>query len=286
MGLACSSNKNRNGVAQVKELRPDGEWNLPRGSEPRMIRSIHIDEKDNHVFLVDYENDSIIELNERGEIRTEFRFDDQNNEGHFLFTSFDICSISPDILVVCGKDSDEGKMVFLEREQNPPFLKVKKNISTHETQSLSLCSGNESIFCLDSNCKIHSFSKEGEKMQTTGINELAGSFGFKPRIRVDPSSGELWWSAYDSFNTETKNVDFTKKGGEKIDDFSFDKYGQLYFPTKEGIFSSFPKIKLLYKFPEKPDYLPQISVSENKILVCIQNNGKDVVKFFKIIYCK
>lgn len=146
----------------IKEFRPHRRLPLQQGLVSRIIQSIYI-AKDDHIFLSDLENQSIIELNEHKEILTECRFDENN----FFFQPNDVELISLNILVACGLGKDpcgmlEGKIIFLERKKIRPHLKVKKIIRT-EKHFLSLCSTNESIFCCDANFAIHSFTKVRRK---------------------------------------------------------------------------------------------------------------------------
>lgn len=279
------------------DFLPIEEWHLPPGPKPRIIRSIHIAEEDDHVFLADRENRSIIELRECGQILIEFRFDDINNEKDVYFEPLDMCSISPDILVVCGqgKCGRVGKIFFLERKKVYPFLKIKKLI-TSEKIFFSLCSKNESIFCCDFFLEIHCFTKEGEKVKTVKIDKLTtGSLcSSLSRIRVDSLTGNFWASSlYDRvklvyFNSDGEKLDSVDKR-EIFLDFAINKFGHLYFATEEGTFSLFPEKRLLYTFPKQAEkYFPKISVSEDKILVCVKNDGKDMILLYFIEnkFCK
>lgn len=276
------------------EIQQQGEWHLRPGLNTRCIASICIAKEDDHVFLADRENESIIELSEHGEILTEFRFDDKNNENYFYFRPVDICLISPDILVVCGWDAGrwwgESKIVFLERGKYDPHLKLKRTVKTKKPV-FSLCPKNELVFCCDSIFEVHCFTREGEQLRTIKIPGLiTWSVVCSPRIRIDPLSGNFWgskWFGFSeivSFNSEGQKLGSVQKGGKEFLDFCLSKFGHFYFTNKEGIFSLFPENKLLYNFPKTSKYFPTISVSENKLVVCTKSEEKDVIKVFHICY--
>lgn len=284
----------------AQKLEKVEEWNLLPGLKPRWIESIHVTEDDNHTFVCDWGNQSLIELNELGEVVTEFLFCDEKNRTLFpFFFPVDMCSVSPGLLVVCGVVRgcpEKGKFVFFERLRRPPFLKVKEIIETEST-FFSLCEWNGSIFVCDLKFKIHSFTNKGKKLHTIEIGGLTTTdLGcFYPRIRVDPLSGNFWGSTgissssssspaeIVSFNSEGEKLSTMEKG-EDFFDFCLNKFGHFYFSTKEGIFTFLPDKKLCFKFDEQSEFLPRIFVSENKISVCVKNGGKHLIKIFQMLY--
>ena len=75
----------------------ENEWNLPESNTLRLIQSIVVNHKDNHVFLADYWNFSIIELKESGEFVFELILKDENGN---KFLPNEMIFISSEILGV------------------------------------------------------------------------------------------------------------------------------------------------------------------------------------------
>lgn len=248
----------------------------------KSISSIIVSENDQHVFISDYENQSLTEIDEDGKIVIEFSL---THIGNGQFKPLDICSVSAHTFVVCGEG--EKKMLFFKRVKISPFLELKKIIETEKSFS-SLCSTNETIFvCELSDFKIHSFTKEGNKMKTFKIKGPKGGIRFLSRIRVDPLSGNLWWANPDyqqmiCFDPTGKQINLLKKE-EHFGDFCFDEFGQIYFCNLEiGIFS-FPS-KTLYKFKEPLKKNPRIFVFKNKIFVTVKKDEKFGIEILKLFY--
>ncbi|CAE1272264.1 TRIM56 [Acanthosepion pharaonis] len=78
-------------------LQLEGECHL-HGSNLHIISSIVAVDEDNHVFVGDWNGDSIQEFDESGQLVGQCRLTD-GGEG---FCPMDICRLSEDILVVCG----------------------------------------------------------------------------------------------------------------------------------------------------------------------------------------
>ena len=104
----------------------ENEWNLPESNTDRLIHSIVVNHKDNHLFLADCLNPSIIEMKESGEFVFELILKDENGN---KFIPHEMFFISSEILgVKCRSGGwQEEKIFFLERKQFSPFLKNKKN---------------------------------------------------------------------------------------------------------------------------------------------------------------
>ena len=106
-----------------KFIQLENEWILPGSNSGRGIKSIVVSEEDSHIFLSDFNNESIIELNESGEMIFEFPLTIEGKEFEMVF-------ISPEILVVnCfgeWRGLGECKLFFFKRQKFSPFLKIEK----------------------------------------------------------------------------------------------------------------------------------------------------------------
>ena len=73
----------------------ENEWNLPESNTDRSIQSIVVSYKDNHLFLAEYSNCSIIEMKESGEFVFELILKDEKGN---KFHPHEMIFISPEIL--------------------------------------------------------------------------------------------------------------------------------------------------------------------------------------------
>ncbi|CAE1303672.1 TRIM56 [Acanthosepion pharaonis] len=90
-----------------------------QGSNPSLISSIVASDEDNHVFVGDWDSESILEFRDSGELVGQFPLTD-GGEG---FRPWDMCRLPEDILVVCcpwGSGTRTHKMstLFLPSQQN------------------------------------------------------------------------------------------------------------------------------------------------------------------------
>ena len=105
----------------------ENKWNLPESNTDRIIQSVVVNHKDNHLFLADGSNCSIIELKESGEFVFELIVlkDENGNKFHPHEMTF----ISSEILgVVCGsEDWKEEKIFFFGETKIFSIFRNKKN---------------------------------------------------------------------------------------------------------------------------------------------------------------
>lgn len=76
-------------------------------------------------------------------------------------------------------------------------------------------------------------------IEVDGLTTLSERLIGRLRIRVDPSSGDFWGLSYDSseivsFNSDGKKINSVKNENEWRD-FSFDKFGHLYFSDRKSV---------------------------------------------------
>ena len=270
----------------------ENEWNLPESNTHRHIESIVVNPRDNHLFLAEFSNCSIIEMKESGEFVFELILKDEN--GNKLIPN-EMTFISSEILgVVCASGSwEEKKIFFLERQKFSPFLEIKKIMNIENKKTFSVCQiKNQILICETEKFEIDFYTEKDGFIKTIDIGESGGDFpqGRFPRIRVDPSTGNFWGAM-----TKTcKIFCFNEKGQklqtfeieEKILDFSLNEFGEIYFSNFEGIFAFFPEKRLhknLHKFKEESEIWPRIFVTRKKIFVCLQIDEKYLIKIFKFL---
>ena len=123
---------------KTHEIQFENEWNLPESKKDRRIDSIVVNHKDNHLFLADFSNGSILEMKESGEIVFELILKDEKGK---KFHPHEMTFISSEILGVNCRSWgwEEKKHFFLERTSFSPFLKIKKIIYTKDKKTFSVC---------------------------------------------------------------------------------------------------------------------------------------------------
>lgn len=114
-------------------------------SNPQDINSIDVSDEDTCVFVGDAYGRSIHEFDDFGELVSQCPLTD----GGKNFCPQGICSLSKNILVVCGLEllKDErrlhfwasGRLFFLVQKKCPPFLEIQKAIDTKEKRNFGLC---------------------------------------------------------------------------------------------------------------------------------------------------
>ena len=270
-------------------IQLENQWNLPESNTRRLITSILVSNEDDHFFLADKSNCSIIELKESGELICELILKDKTGE---KFRPTEMFFNSPDILAVncqvCGRGKE--KLFFLEREKFSRVLKIKKIIhKKRQNSSFSVCKIEKKILiCNYWKFQIDFYTEKGDYIETIDIGE--SNEGCWPLIRSDPSTGNLWGATRDP----CKICCFHKNGHkiksieieEKIWDFFINKSGKIYFCNEEGIFELFPEKNLhknLHKFQKKSEIWPKIFVSREKFFVCFQIHEKYLIKIFKFL---
>ena len=266
----------------------ENEWDLPDFHGYRLISSIIVSEKDNHVFLADKWNCSVVEWKESGEFVGELNLrlaKDSFDPQEMFFSSSEILGVNCRVhsFRPAGSFNDfEEALIFLEREKIPPFLKMKKIIYKKRQSSYSVCQIKEKILICDiSKFQFEFYTKTGEYITTFDHEEPKGVW---PLIRADPLTGKFWGTILNtckifSFNENGQKLE-SFETNEEISDFSVTENGEIYFCNFEGISKFFPE-KSLHKFPKKADIIPKIFVSKEKIFVCLKNDMKYTIKIFK-----
>ena len=273
-------------------IQLENEWNLPKSNTHRHILSIVVSHKDNHLFLAEHLNRSIIEMKETGEFVCELILKDE--KGNKFFPQ-EMAFISSEMLwVVCGSWGwKEAKIFCLERKRFSPFLEIKKSIITRNKRTFSVCQiKNQILICDFEKFEIDFYTEKDGYIKTIDIGESGGDFpqGRFPRIRTDPSTGNIWGA----MTSTCKIFCFNEHGQklqsfeieEKIWDFSLNEFGEIYFSNKEGIFAFFPGknlFKYLHEFQEKSEILPENFVTRKKFFVGLKNNQKYLFKIFKFL---
>ena len=259
------------------------EWILPKSKERRFIQSLVI--SNNHIFLVDRGNNSIIELKESGELVDELSL---TREGK-IYSPREIFISSPEILgVICLQKRDNREnLIFLERKNNSS-LKIKKIIDIKITSNSfisSVCQIKDRILiCQSDKLQITFCTINGYHLNTINTDK---SGKYPSRIRADPSTGKFWGTIQNTkdlfyFNEYAKILE-TFETEEIISDFSANEFGGIYC-NLEGIFAFFLETKSckeLYKFDKKPGARPTIFVSKEKLVVCLKINNEYLIRIFK-----
>lgn len=268
----------------LKNLIFEKEWYV-EGSNLD-VRSICISKEDDHIFICDVSNQSIIEFTEDGKLRGQCLL----CEGANKFTPFDICLVSPDIFVVaCGW---EKKLIFLERVKYPPYLRIKFSIDT-ERKFYSVCQMDEKIFACCGFFGVDSFTKSGQKVETIRNRISSNEHNTWPIIRANSCTGLICLAEIDIWKKLNKSVmrHFTSSGTyitnptsqENISDFCFNEFGHYYYCNEEEFFSSSPQ-KCLYKFEVKSEGFTRILVSKKKLFILHKLEGKYLIKIFTVLY--
>ena len=269
----------------------ENEWNLPESNTDRYINSIVVNPKDNHLFLGEYSNCSIIEMKESGEFVFELILKDEKGK---KFHPNEMTFISTEILgVICvTRDWEEGKIFFLERQKFSPFLEIKKIMNIKNKKTFSVCQiKNQILICDFEKFKIEFYTEKGGFIKTIDTGESGGDWPRRfPLIRVDPSTGNIWGAMKNTckifcFNEKGQKLQ-TFEIEEKIWDFSLNSFQETFFSNLEGIFVFFPEKKLykiLHKFEKISEKLTKIFVTRKKIFVCLQINKKYLIKIFKFL---
>ena len=268
-------------------LQFENEWNLPRSNTRRWITSVVVSDKDYHIFLADYSNGSIIELKESGEFVNEVILKDDKGK---TFPASGLFFNSSEILGVNCVSGEEEKLFFFEREKCSPFLKINKIINKKKQNfsSFSVCKIKKTIlFCDKRKFQFDFYTEKGDYIKTIDTQELGDKF--PPLIRADPSTGSFWGTI-----PFTNKICCFKESGQKLQtfemqeeicDFSVNKFGQIFFCNKEGIFVFFPEKKchkIQLKFQNESESRPKIFVSNEKIFVCLEVDEKYLIKIFKL----
>ena len=265
----------------------ENEWNLPRLNRCRTITSIAVCKEDDHIFLVDESNSSIIELNESGKLVCELIV---GNVSGYKFTPTEMFFNSSEILGVnCWWGQD--MLVFFEREKVSPFLKLKfQKIITQKnpsSPSFSVCKIEKNILISDMKFQLDLYTEKGDFIKTLDSRQRGWGHLL---IRVDPSTGNLWCA-----ERNTCKMFCLNENGEKIEsvetekiilDFSVNEFGQIYFCNQEGIFAFFPEKNLhktLHNFQKKIQNWPKIYVSSKTIFVYLEINKKYLIQIFKFL---
>lgn len=256
------------------------------------IQSIHVTE-DGHIFLCSSGN-RLIELSGNGEFLHEFHLKNENDENPQFLNPFYVCSISPNILVVCG---EKEEIYFSERIKVRPFLKTKKIIKMKGKIFQSLCSNNDSVFVLHPDLTISCFNKNGEEIKTIKLQTI-WSYSCDSMMRIDPVSGNFWvskcvrvvksdkWSEGHNdygivcFNSEGEKNSFIKEK-KNLYDFYLNKYGHILYLNDTGIHSLSPEIDFLTENSNKPY---KFFVFENKVFVPIYRYQMTSLEIFEILY--
>ena len=263
----------------------ENEFYLQGSNKCRLISSILVSDKDNHIFLADYSNRSIIELKESGEFLSELIL---THEGE-NFLPREMFFNAPEILGVnCGLcGTGEERLLFLERE-NFSSLKIKQIVNKKKTfTSFSVCQFKKAIiFCNYQKLQFDFYTEKGEYIKTVDTGLLNGHF---PRIRVDHSTGNIWGAVQTTskifcFNKIENKIQSIEIG--RIWNFSINESGEIYFCNSLGIFAFFPKnhsIKYLYKFEKTTKRIPSIFVSREKIYVCREIEDDFLIEIHKFL---
>ena len=269
----------------------ENEWKLPILKSYPLISSILVSPKDNHIFLADNWSCSIIELEESGEFVCELilsqgqnRFDPQE----MFFSSSEILGVNCRVQWWEREgqyDDDyisEEKLIFLERKNNSPFLKIKEIINKKKQNSSSVCQVKKKIlFCDYLKFQIDFYTAKGEYIKTIDTGE-SGSIW--PLIRADSSTEKFWGAVRNSCKIFCFNENGEKlksfKTKERISDFSVNEFGEIYFCNFDGIFTFFPE-KNLHRFQKKSEKIPKIFISKEKIFVCLEIDDEYLIKIFK-----
>ena len=270
----------------------ENEWNLPESNTDRHIHSIVVNPKDNHLFLADSSNCSIIEMKESGEFVFELILKDENGNKFF---PHEMIFISSEILgVKCVSWGwKEGKIFFLERQKFSPFLKIKKIMNIKNKKTFSVCQiKNQILICEREKFEIDFYTEKDGFIKTIDTGESGGDWpqGRVPLIRADPSTGNFWGAVTNTckifcFNEKGQKLQ-TFEIEEKILDFSLNSFQEIFFSNEEGIFVFFPEKKLyknLHKFEKISENWTRIFVTRKKIFVCLKINKKILIKIFKFL---
>ena len=179
-------------------------------------------------------------------------------------------------------------LIFLERGNFPPFLKIQKIVHKDRQYSFSACKiENKILICNYQNFEIYFYTEKGDYIETIDTGE---SVGWLPLIRADPSTGYFWGARQDTceifcFNENGEKIE-SFETEEKIWDFFINEFGKIYFCNEEGIFEFFPKINLhknLHKFKKNLINWPKIFVSNEKIFLLVEIDGKYLIKIFRFV---
>ena len=269
------------------------EWNLPGSNTNRRIWSFVVSDEDNHLFLADNWNNSIVELTELGELVGELKLKvvkvKELKPTEMFFNSSKI------LVVNCrgwGKWEREEYLIFLERKKFPCFLQIVKIIKKKKTSdfhSFSVCKIQKEILICDlQKFQFDFYTEKGEFIKTIDTGVESG--GFWPLIRADTPTGQIWGAkrgtceifSFDEKGTKIQSVK-TKK---KILDFFRNELGQIFFCNYKGIFTFFPEKELhknLFKFEKKSEFPPKLFISREKMFVCLEIDGKYLIKVFKFL---
>ena len=274
----------------VNSIEIETEWNLPGLNTPRWIESLVVSDEDNHLFLADHQNRSIVELTESGELVNELELKGEKGEKFWPMEMF--INSSKILGVNCRGEGSEEYLIFLERKKNFPFvlqiIKIIKKEKTSKLSSSSVCKNQKEIlFCDSEKFQFDVYTEKGEFLKTidTGVETR----GLYPLIRPDPSTGKIWgakrWTCeIFSFNKKGKKIQSVKIE-EEISDSFINEFGQFFFCNLKGIFTFFPEKfkKNLFKF-EKESYDPsKLFISREKMFVFLQIDGKYLIKIFKFL---
>ena len=272
----------------VNSIEIETEWNLPESNTYRQISSLVVSDEDHHLFLVDNRNGSIVEMTESGEFVGELKLKGENGEE---FRPKEMFFDSCQILGVNCRGAGGEYLIFLERKKFPCFLKIQKIIEKKETfSSFSVCKNQKEIlFCDFWKFQFAFYTEKGEFLKTIDPGVETGG-RCPPRIRADPSTGQIWGAkqgAREIFSFDKKGTKIQSfKTEEEIWDFFINKLGQIFFCNREGIFTFFPEKKLqknLFKFQKKSEFPPNLFILREKIFVCLQIDGKYFIKIFKFL---
>ena len=278
----------------VNSIEIETEWNLPESNTDRWIRSLVVSDEDNHLFLADDSNCSIVELTESGEFVGELKLIGEKGE---KFEPTEMFFDSSEILGVncwgVGREWGEGYLIFLERKKCPCFLQIIKIIKKKKTSdflSFSVCKNQKEIlFCNLQKFQFDFYTEKGEFIKTidTGNGESGGRW---PLIRADPSTGQIWGAKQKTCEIFSFNEKGTKiqsvETKEEILDFFINKFGQISFCNFEGIFTFFSEKKLrkdLFKFEKKSECYPKLFISREKMFVFLKIDGKYLIRIFKFL---
>ena len=275
----------------VNSIEIETEWNLPESNTDRGITSLVVSDEDHHLFLADNLNNSIVEMTESGEFVGELELKGQNGEKlrptEMFFDSSQILGVNCQRAGVV-----EEYLIFLERKKIPCFLQIKNIIKKKKTFnfSFSVCKNQKEIlFCDQHKFKFDFYTEKGEFLKTIDPGVETGGW-CTPRIRADPSTGQIWGAkrgTCEIFSFDKKRTKIQSfKTEEKVLDFFINKFGQFFFGNFEGIFIFFPEKKLhknLFKFQRKSECDPKLFILREKMFVFLQIDEKYFIKIFKFL---
>ena len=157
--------------------------------------------------------------------------------------------------------------------------------------SFSVCKNQKEIlFCDSSKFQFDVYTEKGEFLKTIDPGVGTGGSVHPPRIRADPSTGQISGAKLGTceiFSFDKKGTKIQSfKTEEKIFDFFVNKLGQIFFCNFEGIFTFFPEKKLhknLFKFQKKSQCEPKLFILREKMFVFLHIDEKYFIKIFKFL---